>query len=62
MATAFSSFPNLYNLGKEDRRRIIREVQTVKTLAMKGAGETGVKRGLKRCVNRELEAKVAHKP
>ena len=43
------------------RGRVNREL---KRLAKKGAVETGVKSGLKkkRRINRELEAKIAHKP
>ena len=47
----------------KDRERVNREVQTVNWEAgKKGAVETGVKSGLKKGINRELEAKKAHKP
>ena len=43
--------------------RVNREVQTVNWEAgQEGAVETGVKRGLKSRIDRELEAKIAHKP
>ena len=57
LPTLFDDFRQKTTTKVVNRSRVNREAQTVNWEACKeGAAETGVKRGLKRCINREIEA------